>query len=80
MEGPGWKETVIIPSFDHFAQATNELDMFLVLKVRNAEKTHKNHSYFALEAGKVLVQEAQPVLSWSSHVSNICTVLPITNR
>ena len=29
IEGRDWKKIVIIASFDHFAQVTNELDMFL---------------------------------------------------
>ena len=29
VEGRDWKKIVIIASFDHFAQVTNELDMFL---------------------------------------------------
>ena len=45
-----------------------------------AEKTRKSQSYLALGAEKVLVQEVQLVLSWSSHVLNLCIGLPITNQ
>ena len=36
-----------------------------------AEKTGKSHPYLAHGAGKVLVEEVKPVLSWSSHVLKI---------
>ena len=41
-----------------------------------AKRMCKSHSYLVHGAGKVLVQEVQPVLTWSSHVLNLCTVLP----
>ena len=40
----------------------------------------KSQSYLAHGAGNLLLEEVQPVLSWSSHVLNLCTVLPITDQ
>ena len=67
MEVRGSKEIVIIALFNHFAHVTNELDLFLPPRFP-CKKTRKSHSYLAHGAGKVLVQEVQPVLSWSSQI------------
>ena len=38
MEVRGWNETVIIASFHHFAQVTNELDLFFCLQAKECQK------------------------------------------
>ena len=57
----------IIASFNHFAHVTNKMDLCFCLQDFLVEKTQKSHSYLAHGSVKVLVQEVQQVLSWSSH-------------
>ena len=75
MEGRDWKEIIIITSFDYFAQNT-----CFCLQGFLAKKKCKIHSCLALGAEKVLLMEVQTILSWSSHILNVCSVLPITNQ
>ena len=77
MEGRGWKRNCYHCIIWSFAQVTNKLDLFFLPSFPFHKKMHKRHCYLALGPGKVSDLEVHPVLIWSSHVLNLCTVLHI---
>ena len=74
------KEIVIIASFDHFPQVTNEMDLFLPPRFIFRKDAQNPLLFGTWNRGSFSSGGATGPLSWRSTVLNLCTVLPITNQ